>query len=248
MVDAAVGILLLLVQQRVVTPTMTWNPFIFITDIRFWIRSARSDAQLQKLRRKHDNARSLDLLYEDRKDPWGLDSPHFRYQQIKYVAMLSLLPSRRYKRALDLGCGLGNLTRRLCNHADYVLGIDVSRVAIAQARRQTTEQGNLQFQQGDALNLSRDLDNSFDLVVIADTLYYLSPLSEEVLQAVREKVVGLLVTGGILLLVNHFTLNLDPGSRWSRKIHRVFRSAPDFKTVHESYRPFYLASVLEKSL
>jgi SAM-dependent methyltransferase len=162
--------------------------------------------------------------------------------------MLSLLPSRRYKRALDLGCGLGNLTRRLCNHADYVLGIDVSRVAIAQARRQTTEQGNLQFQQGDALNLSRDLDNSFDLVVIADTLYYLSPLSDEVLQTVRERVVGLLVPGGILLLVNHFTLNLDPGSRWSPKIHRVFRSAPDFKIVHEGYRPFFLASVFEKSL
>ena len=227
---------------------MTWNPFIFIPDIRFWIRSARSDAQLQNLRGDHDNAQSLDLLYEERKDPWGLDSPHFRYQQIKYAAMLSQLPNRRYKRALDLGCGLGNLTRRLCNYADYVLGIDVSGVAIAQARRQTTEQGNLQFQQGDALNLSGDLDAGFDLVVIADTLYYLSPLSDEVLQTVRERVVGLLVPGGILLLVNHFTLNLDPGSRWSRKIHRVFRSAPDFKTVHESYRPFYLASIFEKSL
>ena len=227
---------------------MIWNPFIFIRDIRFWIRSARSDAQLQNLRRKHDNAQSFDLLYEDRKDPWGLDSPHFRYQQIKYAAMLSLLPSRRYKRALDLGCGLGNLTRRLCNHADYVLGIDVSRVAIAQARRQTTEQGNLQFQQGDALNLSRDLDNSFDLVVIADTLYYLSPLSDEVLQTVRERVVGLLVPGGILLLVNHFTFNFDPGSRWSPKIHRVFRSAPDFKILHESHRPFFLVSIFEKSM
>ena len=220
---------------------------MLISDIRFWIRSARSDVQLQNLRREHGNVQSLDLLYEDRKDPWGLDSPHFRYQQIKYAAMLSLLPNRRYKRALDLGCGLGNLTRRLCSHADYVLGIDVSRVAIAQARRQTTEQGNLQFQQGDALNLSRNLDNCFDLVVIADTLYYLSPLSAEVLRTVRERVVGLLIPGGILLLVNHFTLNFDPGSRWSPKIHRIFRSAREFKTVHESYRPFYLASIFEKT-
>jgi SAM-dependent methyltransferase len=227
---------------------MTWNPFILISDIRFWIRSARSDALLQNLRREHDNAQSLDLLYEDRKDPWGLDSPHFRYQQIKYAVMLSLLPSRHYKRALDLGCGLGNLTRRLCNHADYVLGIDVSRVAIAQATRQATQQANLKFQQGDALHLSRDLDNGFDLVVVADTLYYLSPLSDDVLQTVRDRVVGLLVPGGILLLVNHFIVNLDPGSRWSPKIHRVFRSAPAFKIVHESYHPFYLASIFEKSL
>jgi hypothetical protein len=101
---------------------------MWLSDIQFWIRSARSDAQLQLLFREHDNAQSLDLLYGKRKDPWGLDSPHFRYQQIKYASILSLLPSRRYKRALDLGCVLGNLTRRLCNHADQVLGIDVSHV------------------------------------------------------------------------------------------------------------------------
>jgi SAM-dependent methyltransferase len=213
---------------------MTWNLFMWLSDIRFWIRSARSDAQLQRLLREHDNAQSLDLLYEERKDPWGLDSPHFRYQQIKYATMLSLLPSRRYRRAR--------------NHADQILGIDVSQVAIAQATREATEQSNLQFQQGDALNLSRDLDNGFDLVVIADTLYYLSPLSDEVLQTVRERVVQLLVPGGILLLVNHFTLNFDPGSRWSPKIHQVFRSAPGLTTIHESRRPFYLASVFEKSL
>ena len=225
---------------------MIWNPFVWLSDVRFWIRSARSDAQLQRLRSEYDIGRSLDLLYERRQDPWGLDSPHFRYQQVKYATMLSLLPSRRYKRALDLGCGAGNLTRRLGAQAEKVLGIDVSQVAIAQAMLRTTELSNVQFQQGNALNLSRDLDNGFDLVVIADTLYYLSPLSKEVLQAVRERVLQLLVPGGILLLVDHYTLNFDPGSRWSPEIHRVFRCTPDFKTIHESCRPFYLASVFEK--
>jgi SAM-dependent methyltransferase len=227
---------------------MIWELFICVFDIRFWIRSARSDAQLRRLRSEHDNAQSLNLLYQERKDPWGLGSPHFRYQQIKYSTILSLLPSRRYKRALDLGCGLGTLTRRLGNHADKVLGIDVSHVAVAQATRETTEQCNLQFQQGDALNLSRELDNNFDLVVIADTLYYLSPLSDEVLHVVSERVAQLLVPGGILLLVDHFTVHLDPGSRWTPKIHRVFRSARELRTIHESWRPFYLASIFEKSL
>jgi SAM-dependent methyltransferase len=176
-----------------------------------------------------------------------LDSPDFRYQQTKYSKMLSLLPRRRYKRALDLGCGLGTLTRRLGEHADQVLGIDVSHVAIAQATRETAPGSNLQFQQGDALKLSCEMENGFDLVVIADTLYYLSPLSDEVLQNACERVVQVLVPGGILLLVNHYTLNLDPGSRWSPKIHSVFRSAADFKTIHESRHAFYLASIFEKS-
>ena len=221
---------------------------MWLSDIRFWIRSARSDVRLHRLRSGHDNAQSLDLLYEEREDPWGLDSPNFRYQQIKYATMLSLLPSRRYKRALDLGCGLGSLTRCLRNHADQVLGIDVSHVAIAQATRETTEQSNLQFQQGDVLNLSSELDNGFDLVVIADTLYYLHPLSEDLLHTVCERVGQLLVPGGNLLLVNHFSFNFDPGSRWSPKIHRVFRSASDLTAIHDSRHPFYLVSVFEKSL
>src|SRR5579864_776566 len=116
---------------------MTWPSFISPSDIRFWIRSARSDALLQRLRREHGNAHSFDLLYQERKDPWGLLSPHFRYQQIKYTTMLSLLPSRHFKRALDLGCGLGNVTRRLGKHADEVLGIDLSQFAIAEATRET---------------------------------------------------------------------------------------------------------------
>ena len=217
-----------------------------IADIRFWIRSARSDAQLERLRGNHDNAKSLDLLYQRRKDPWGLDSPNFHYQQSKYSKMLELLPRRGYKRALDLGCGLGTLTRRLGEHAEQVLGIDVSQVAIAQATQERPKRSNLEFRQGDALNLSPELNNKFDLVVIADTLYYLSPLSEEVLQTACERVVKVLVSGGLLLLVNHFTVNLDPGSRWSRRIHSVFRAASDFKTIHESRHSFFLASIFEK--
>lgn len=218
-----------------------------VSDIRFWIRSARSDLRLHRLRSEHDNAKSFELLYRERKDPWGLDSPQFRYQQIKYNTMLSLLPNRRYKRALDLGCGLGYLTRRLADHSDQVLGVDVSHSAVEQVRREATKQSNLQFQQGDLLTLGRELDNGFDLLVIADTLYYLSPLTEEVLEAARERVARLLVPGGILLLVNHFTFNFDPGSKWSPKIHRVFRSTRDFKTLHESRHAFYLASVFEKA-
>jgi len=56
-----------------------------------------------------------------------------------------------------------------------------------------------------------------------------------------------LVPGGILLLVNHFTLNLDPGSRWSPKIHQIFRSTRAFRTLHESRHRFFLASILERA-
>ena len=124
--------------------------------------------------------------------------------------MLSLLPIRHYERALDLGCGLGSFTRRLGDYAEQVLGIDLSHVAITEARQQTTEVTNVQFQQGDLLNLRTDVGEGFDLVVLADTLYYLSPISNDVLETVRERVARLLVPGGILLLTDHF---VSTGSR-----------------------------------
>ena len=226
---------------------MKGNFFMAASDVRYWIRSAWSDVQLRRLLHKHGPARSLDLLYETRDDPWGLNSLPFRYQQLKYNTMLSLLPIRQYERALDLGCGLGSFTRRLGGHAEQVLGIDLSHVAITRARQQTTEVTNIQFQQGDLLNLSTDLDQGFDLIVLADTLYYLSPLSNDVLEAVRERVARLLVPGGILLLTDHFIFTLDPGSRWSAEIHQCFRSTAGLIPLHESRRPFYLVSVLEKA-
>ena len=226
---------------------MKWNFFMSASDVRFWIRSAWSDVQLHRLLRKHDPAWSFNLLYETRVDPWGLNSLPFRYQQRKYDTMLSLLPIRNYERALDLGCGLGSFTRRLGGHAEQVLGIDLSDVAITQARQQTTELTNVQYQQGDVLNLSTDLDEQFDLVVLADTLYYLSPLSNDILEAVRERVARLLVPGGVLLLTDHFIFKLDPGSRWSEEIHQCFRSTAGLIPLHESRRRFYLVSVFEKA-
>ena len=98
------------------------------------------------------------------------------------------------------------------------------------------------------LNLrTDDVGEGFDLVVLADTLYYLSPISNDVLETVRERVARLLVPGGILLLTDHFIFTLDPGSRWSPKIHQCFRTAVGLIPLHESRRPFYLVSVLEKA-
>jgi SAM-dependent methyltransferase len=223
---------------------------VFLTslaDIRFWIRSARTDALLRRFRNKgHAEQQVFDLLYEERGDPWGLSSPQFRYQQAKYDTMLSLLPDRRYKRALDLGSGLGDLTRRLSRVAEEVVGIDMSQVAIERAHQKTAGLCNVEFQQGDVLNLGHDLDRSFDLVVVADTLYYLSPLSVEVLRDARERATRLLAPGGILLLVNHFIGMLNPGSRWTPGIHNSFRSASDLAVIGEHRRFFYLVGIFEK--
>jgi predicted TPR repeat methyltransferase len=220
--------------------------FMNLRDIAFWVRSARADAYLALLRDKHGTARAFDLLYDRVEDPWGTGVAHYRYQRRKYDVLLSFLPKRHYRRALDLGCGRGEMTRRLAPQVDEVLGLDLSNPALEQARRLSANLPNVCYGQADVIALDSSLDGEFDLVVLADTLYYVSPLDDAVLKDLRESVVRLLAPGGTLLLANHFFSGFDQDSRTSRRIHDSFRWAPGLRLEAEHRRPFYLASLFER--
>ena len=214
-------------------------------DIRFWLRSARADADLKKFRAEHGAAAAFDKLYADNIDPWGFEVPQFSYQRRKYQTIVSLIPKRRYEHALDLGCGVGLLTQQLADKADQVLGLDVSTVAIQDARTRVQNMPNVGFEQADVLNLSNDLDGRFDLLIVADVLYYLQPMSDQVLKETALRLRRLLKPGGICVLANHFFFEIDPDSRLSRRIHQAFTWSPGFGLVHDYRRAFYLVSVLE---
>jgi SAM-dependent methyltransferase len=216
-----------------------------LRDISLWVQSARTDARLSRLRREHGAERAFDLLYEQLQDPWACTAPHFRYQRLKYDTLLSLIPPRAYRSALDLGCGLGVLTRDLASRADQVLGLDLSRLAVELARRLSRSCTTVRFEQADVLAIDPSMDGQFDLIVFADTLYYISPLTDELLRRICQRVAGLLAPGGVLLLAHHYFCQLDPGSRLSRTIHDAFRRAPELKLIREYRKPFYLVSLLE---
>jgi predicted TPR repeat methyltransferase len=220
--------------------------FMTLRDIALWVRSARVDAYVARLRNEHGSARAFDLLYGQMEDPWAAGVARYRYQRRKYDILLSLVPRRRYRRVLDLGCGIGEMTRRLAPHVDEILGLDISDLAVEQARRRSANLPNVLYKRGDVLALDQTIDGQFDLVVLADTLYYLSPLDDAVLKRVRESVAGLLEPGGILLLADHFFSGFDRDSRTSRRIHDAFRWAAGLRLQFEHRRPFYLASLLER--
>jgi SAM-dependent methyltransferase len=114
---------------------------------------------------------------------------------------------------------------------------------VEQARGHGAAFANLQFEQGDILDLSPSLDGQFDLVVVADVLYYLAPLDEQVLSALALRIAGLLRPGGVCLLANHFFFAADPDSKVSRNIHRAFLACPGFALMSEHRRAFFLASL-----
>jgi len=221
--------------------------FMSPRDIGLFLRSARTDAALAGLRERLGNTSAFDAIYADG-DPWASADPRYVYQRRKYEVIAGLVPRRHYASALDLGCGIGLLARRLVGLADTVLGVDISAAAVARAQVAHVGVDRLRFAQGDIADLPQNFDDKFDLLVLADSLYYLPPpLDDAMLTAIAARMARLLRPGGICLLANHFFAGLDADSRLSRRIHQAFAGSPGMTLKAAHRRTFYLVSILEKS-
>jgi SAM-dependent methyltransferase len=225
--------------------------FRSVRDIGLFLTSARSDARLEALRQETaDGAAAFDRLYQDsaQHDPWASSSPGYQYQRRKYDALIGMLPQRRYRRALDLGCGLGLFTERLASCSQQAVGVDISAVAIGCAAERTRALKNVQLRQGDLMTLGAEFEGQFDLVVVADTIYYLpAPIRDEVLKSAVSGISKLLAPDGVLLLVNHYFPLPLKDTKLTLRIHRAFQWSPDFVLLAEHKRAFFLASLLGKA-
>lgn len=222
--------------------------FMSPRDIPLFLRSARTDAAIAKQRAASNDQAAFDAAYDGHGgDPWASSDNRYRYQSRKYDVLAALLPAgRQFAHGLDLGSGLGLLGRRLAARADAVLGLDISRRAVEHARTLNADIPSLRFDHGDIRDIPASLDGCFDLVAIADTIYYLpKPLTDSTLKALATRVSRLLMPGGVCLLANHFFFAADPDSRITRRIHRAFAWSPGFTVLSEHRRPFYLVSILE---
>jgi SAM-dependent methyltransferase len=220
--------------------------FMLPRDIGLFVKSARTDARIARLRRDNGAKEAFEAVYSESSDPWASASSRYRYQRLKYDRLIALLPQRRFGNVLDLGCGLGLLSQKLAKCADRVLGIDFATTAIDLARRHGGAFGNLQFEPGDILDLPPSLDRKFDLIVVADVLYYLMPMDDQLLKSVVRRIANLLNPGGMCLVANHYFFSADPDSRRSRKIHRAFFDCPRFAMMSEHRRPFFLATLFSE--
>lgn len=134
---------------------------------------------------------ALDDLHDEQADPWNVDESW--YERRKRAVTLGLLTRARYESALEVGCSIGALTTDLAERCDRVLGIDASAHAARAATARVPV--NAEIQQRDA---PEDWpDGRFDLVVLSEVGYFLSPRRwDALLDRVRES----LTEGGEVLL------------------------------------------------
>lgn len=111
----------------------------------------------------------FEASYARRDDPWGFDARW--YERRKRAVTLASLPEERYARGLEVGCSIGVLTAELAERVDDLLATDVSAAAVERARERVA--GRARVEQADA---ARGLPpGPFDLVVLSEVGYYLTP-------------------------------------------------------------------------
>jgi SAM-dependent methyltransferase len=101
-------------------------------------------------------------------------------------------------RLLELGCGAGALTGRLCEVARSVHAVDISPAMVAYCRRTYPK---ATFSEGDLRDLSRFERGSFDAVVAPFNV--LDVLGDAERRRVLEEIHAVLVLGGLLIMSSH---------------------------------------------
>ena len=214
-------------------------------DIFLFLRSARTDGRIARLRATAGARAAFEAAYDDSPDPWASADRRYFYQRWKYEGMMAMLPAgRRFGHALDLGSGVGALSLALTAVADNVLGLDIAQSAVDRATTLADGRPGLRFEQGDVTALDTALDGRFDLVLVADTLYYLDAVDDPSLHRIVARIARLLAPGGLCLVANHYFFAADSDSRLSRRIHNAFAASPALSVHTAKRRPFYLASLL----
>lgn len=108
-------------------------------------------------------------LYRRDPDPWRMRSS--AYERDKYLATLALLPPRRFRNAVEVGCSIGVLTRMLAAHCERLLALDVDEVPLQEARETCHDCPNVTFAK--RVVPAEWPPGVFDLTVLSEVLYFL---------------------------------------------------------------------------
>ncbi|MHA0039555.1 class I SAM-dependent DNA methyltransferase [Deinococcus sp. PESE-13] len=155
----------------------------------------------------------FDDVYGASDDPWEFETSP--YEAAKYARTLAALPRPEYARALEVGCSIGVLTAQLAPRTRELVATDVNDKALARARQRCAGLPQVHFERR---GLPDDLPaGPFDLVLLSEVLYYLSPAD---LERALDAVLARLSPGGTLLLV-HWTPTVHDYPQTGDAVHEA---------------------------
>lgn len=159
----------------------------------------------------------FERLHAGSEDPWGYVDRF--YERRKRAVILALLPQERFGSVLELGCSVGVLSAELAERADSLVALDISPTAVERASVRLNEFEKAEARVG---TIPEDWpEDSFDLIVLSETGYYLSPagLRETVVRTVQS-----LAAEGVVLLC-HWRHPVDGWALDGDAVHAQFLDA-----------------------
>ncbi|MCX4579383.1 class I SAM-dependent methyltransferase [Streptomyces sp. NBC_01571] len=157
-------------------------------------------------------------MYRRSGDPWHLAERW--YERRKYDLTVASLPRRRYRRALEPACSVGELTLRLAERCDEVLACDRVDSAVATAAARTAHLPQVTVRR---LTLPAEWPpGTFDLVVLSEVLYY---FDKDTLDDVLRRTTAALEPGGTLVTV-HWNHPVPEHLRTGDELAGVLASVP----------------------
>ncbi len=161
---------------------------------------------------------ALDELHQDSADPWGTETRW--YERRKRELVLAMLPRHRFERALEVGCSAGALAEALARRCGEVVAVDRAPAALELARQRFTDVPHVRVRDRDIPHEwpDPDKDGTFDLVVVSEVGYFLSPGA---LERLVERVAGSLREDGVLVLC-HWRHPVEGWVLDARSVHEHF--------------------------
>lgn len=199
----------------------------------------RADLLLREPRSSGAPAERFAELYEGGRDPWSADS---WYERRKRAVVLASLPRERYRRAVEPGCGPGDLTVALAGRCDEVLASDYVAAAVERARATVREAGLSGVEVRAAALPGAVPPGPVDLAVFSEVLYY---LDDAALAETLERTVAALGPGADVLLV-HWRGWPAEAPRDAAATHAVVAAHPDLDTLVEHVDEEFLLTVLRR--
>ena len=179
----------------------------------------------------------FERLYQDNPDPWNFKTSAYEHQ--KYEATLSALGTRRFEMAVEVGCSIGILTRRLASRCDRLLGVDFVPAAVAMARSRCAPLPGVSIEQ---MQVPQQWpEGKFDLILFSEVLYF---LDEEDLRETCEHTLRSLLPGGLVLLVNYTGKTDDPINGDDAASLFIKASFPDLRPIQQNRESLYRLDLL----
>lgn len=179
------------------------------------------------------------MLFSLSEDPWGYDVLSYERQK-RRVLMDGIPPAAAGAGPIiELGCADGHNLQALADRYPHtsIVGLDISPIAVAAARRRTAHQAHVRIEQSDARGAAVALRGvgveSIGVLLVAEVLYYLGGPAQ--VHAELKALAPMMKPSGVLVLVH--------GASDAERLHRPAVAALGCATVDriitdDPHRPF----------